>query len=167
MRRNPEFKNPPSKPSPLIRGEGFLSQILPLFKGGGFRWGVILVLLILSLPFPLHAQDKTSGFFSGNYLMALCQSNAKGKETVKNGHAVCQSYIAGMIDYHKLMKSLGTAPTIDFCVPNTTPPRRLQKIVYVYLAKNRQHGDFTAAPAVALALYEYYPCKPPVRKRRR
>ena len=62
-----------------------------------------------------------------------------------------------------LMKSLGTAPTIDFCVPNTEPMGKLQDIVWIYLQDNRQHSDFIAAPAVTLALYAYYPCK---KKRR-
>lgn len=117
---------------------------------------------MLLLPTLSMAQD-TAGFFSGSYLRELCQRNAKGKETVKGGHTACQSYIAGIIDYHMLMKSLGTAPTIDFCVPNTEKMSKLQDIVWVYLESNRQHSDFIAAPAVTLALYEYYPC----RKRRR
>lgn len=78
---------------------------------------------------------------------------------VKGGHTACQAYIAGVIDYHKLMKSLGTAPLIDFCVPNKESMKRLQNIVWVYLAKNPQHGEFLASPAVTLALYEYYPCR--------
>ena len=97
--------------------------------------------------------------------MQLCASDRKGKETVKGGHTACQAYIAGIIDYHKLMKSLGTAPTIDFCVPNTESMRRLQNIVYVYLLKNAHHAEFIAAPSVTLALYEYYPCRKAKPKR--
>lgn len=99
--------------------------------------------------------------------MALCESDAKGREIVKNGHTACQSYISGVIDYHKLMKTLGTAPTIDFCVPNTEPMKKLQNIVFVYLVRNRQHSEFVAAPAVTLALYDYYPCRPKKSKQGR
>lgn len=116
-----------------------------------------------------RAQDKTSGFFSSQYLLELCRSNSRGKEVVKGGHTACQSYIAGVIDYHKLMKTLGTAPTIDFCVPNTEPMSRLQNIVWKFLTENGQHSEFVAAPAVTLALYEYYPCtrkKLPAHRRR-
>ncbi len=115
----------------------------------------------------MPVKADTAGMFSAAYLMELCKSDAKGKETVKGGHTACQSYISGVVDYHKLMKSLGTAPTIDFCVPNTAPMKRLQNIVYVYLAKNTQHSDFIASPAVTLALYEYYPCPKAKKKSKR
>ncbi len=104
--------------------------------------------------------------FSGYYLAELCKSDAKGKEAVKGGHTACQAYIAGVIDYHKLLKSMGNAPVIDICVPNTEKMERLQNIVYVYLARNRQNSDFIAAPAVTLALYEYYPCPAKPKKKR-
>lgn len=128
----------------------------------------LIFLIGLFVSFPAHAQDKTAGFFSSAYLQALCESDAKGREKVKGGHTACQSYIAGIIDYHKLMRTLGTAPTIDFCVPNTEPMSRLQDIVYTYLAANAQHTQFIAPPAVALALYEIYPCasKSPAKRRR-
>lgn len=107
---------------------------------------------------PAKAQD-TAGFFSSHYLRELCASDKKGKEIVKGGHTACQAYISGVIDYHRLMKSLGTAPTIDFCVPNTVPMRRLQNIVFVYLSLNTVNDEFIASPGVTLALYEYYPCR--------
>ncbi len=119
--------------------------------------GALAALFLLLLPAPADAKG-TSGFFSARYLLELCRSDAKGRETVKGGHTACQAYIAGVVDYHKLMQTLGTAPTIDFCVPNTEPMPRLQLIVWKYLAENGQHSDFVAAPAVTLALYEYYPC---------
>ncbi len=113
-----------------------------------------------------HAvNDNSAGLFSAGYLLQLCASNAKGKELVKGGHTACQAYIAGVIDYHKLMKSLGTQPLMDICVPPTTSKKRLQDIVWVYLAKNPQHGEFMASPAVTMAIYEYYPCPPPNAKK--
>lgn len=116
----------------------------------------------------MSAQAKgTSGFFSARYLLELCRSDKKGREIVKGGHVACQSYISGVIDYHKLMQTLGTAPTIDFCVPNTEPMTRLQLIVWKYLAENGQHSEFVAAPAVTLALYEYYPCQAPESAKKR
>ncbi len=114
-------------------------------------------LAISFLARPSYAQ--TSGFFSAAYLQELCRADDRGRETVPGGHTACQAYIAGVIDYHKLMKSLGTAPTIDFCVPNTVPMKRLQAIVWVYLKKHGEHSEFVASPAVTLALYAYYPCK--------
>ncbi len=113
-----------------------------------------------------RANDSASGFFSGYYLRDLCASDEKGHEKVKGGHTACQSYIAGVIDYHKLLKSLNGAPAIDICVPNTVPMRDLQVMVYAYLAKNAQHSDFVAAPAVTLALYDYFPCKVSKKRKR-
>jgi hypothetical protein len=129
--------------------------------------GMFLLMTLFSCP--VHAEENSAGLFSGAYMFELCRSDAKGKETVKGGHTACQAYIAGVIDYHKLMKSLGTAPLIDFCVPNTESMKRLQNIVWVYLAKNPQHGEFLASPTVTLALYEYYPCRvaAPKKSRRR
>jgi hypothetical protein len=139
-------------------------------RRGNPAWIASLVLAMTVVPVRPAMANDTAGFFSGSYLLQLCQSDAKGRETVKGGHTACQAYIAGVIDYHKLMKTLGTAPTIDFCVPNTEPMARLQLIVWKYLVENGQHSQFVAAPAVTLALYEYYPCiekrKPPVRRRR-
>lgn len=113
---------------------------------------------------PVQARaQKTdgAGLFSSGYLMQVCASDKKGKETVKGGHTACQAYIAGVVDYHKLMKSLNTQPLLDICVPNTVSMKALQDIVWVYLMKNPQHGEFMASPSVTMALYEYYPCPPP------
>jgi hypothetical protein len=138
-------------------------------RGHPVRIASLALAMAVMVSSPAVAQD-TAGFFSGRYLLQLCQSDAKGREILKGGHTACQSYIAGVIDYHKLMKTLGTAPTIDFCVPNTEPMERLQLIVWKYLVENGQHSQFVAAPAVTLALYEYYPCiekkKPSTRRRR-
>lgn len=105
-------------------------------------------------PLPARAAQ-----FSGDYLLRLCLTGQDGKDIVPGGSTACQSYIAGILDYHNLQKSLGTAPgTVNFCVPDNADLSTLQKMVTIYLIKNRQHADFTAAPAVALALYQYYPC---------
>lgn len=122
-----------------------------------------MFLCALCVAMPAKAQ-QTAGFFSGAYLRELCASDAKGKELVKNGHTACQSYISGIVDYHMLLKSLGSQPIIDICVPNTVPMKKLQNIVWLFLEQNKQHSEFIAAPAVTLALYDHYPCP---KKRRR
>ncbi len=95
---------------------------------------------------------------SGAYLHEVCKRDKNGKEMVKGGHIACQSYIVGIIDYHNLLRSLGTAPSIDFCVPNTIDKGILQDVVWKYLRTNEHHGPFIAAPAVSLALFESFPC---------
>lgn len=103
--------------------------------------------------------QQTGALISAGYLMELCARDGDGKENIEGAHIACQSYIAGLIDYHSLLRSLGTAPNVDICVPNTTKLKDLQDVVYVYLKENPHHDAFIAAPAVTLALFEYFPCK--------
>ena len=106
-----------------------------------------------------QAKKQPGALVSGAYLYEICRRDAEGNEVVKGGHAACQSYISGIIDYHNLLRSLGTAPSLDFCVPNTTKKSDLQDIVWTYLGENDDHGPFIAAPAVSIALFEVFPCK--------
>ncbi len=118
-------------------------------------------LLILGglLVITLKPLSVNAARFSGAYLLYVCSSDGVGKELVPGGHGVCQSYIAGIVDYHTLIKSLGTAPSVDFCLPKEITMNELHRIVANYLRLNRsQHEDFIAAPAVGLALYNAYPC---------
>ena len=115
------------------------------------------------LPSSAKAQ-KTGALISGAYLLEICKRDKDGKEVVPGGHTACQAYIAGLIDYHNLLRSLGTSPSVDMCVPNTVKLADLQDIVWTYLAQNAQHDAFIAAPAVSLALFEVFPCKGAVRK---
>ncbi len=70
----------------------------------------------------------------------------------------CAGYIQGIIDYHNLTTSLGTAPTVQFCIPQKVTLSQLVLVVHNYLNKNSQHDSFIASPAVALALFERFPC---------
>lgn len=97
--------------------------------------------------------------FSGAYLMHVCASDEQGRELVPGGHTACQAYIAGLVDYHTLIRSLGTAPSVDFCIPESVDVPELQKKIVTYLKKNPEnHEQFLAAPGVALGLFESYPC---------
>lgn len=120
-------------------------------------------------PMSLQAASypRTGTIFSAAYLLALCKRDAAGSETVAGGAAACQSYIAGIVDYHNLLRSLGTAPGIDFCVPANAKLNDLQTVVWRYLDKNAHHDAFNAAPAVALALNAHYPCQAAGKKTRR
>lgn len=116
---------------------------------------VMTVFLLLILPLQARAAQ-----FTGEYLLYVCASDKNGKELVAGGHATCQAYISGVLDYNTLIQSLGTAPSVDFCVPKDVKLNVLQKYVYAYIFKYRvQHSKFIAAPAVALALHNKYPCK--------
>lgn len=71
----------------------------------------------------------------------------------------CESYIAGIIDYHNLIRSLGTAPSVDFCIPRDASIQEVTRQVLKYLARYPEHDHFIASPAVAMALYKTYPCR--------
>lgn len=125
------------------------------------RTCVLVLFLALGLAWSLPVRAAE---FSGRYLMHVCSMDKAGREIVPGGHTACQSYIAGILDYHNLIKSLKTAPGIDFCVPKDESLATLHKVVLLYLQKNGQHDGFIASPAVALALSQAYPCRRRSRK---
>ena len=127
------------------------------------RFILLFLVGVILLPAQSRAQE-TGALISGGYLYEICRRDTEGKELVPGGHIACQSYIAGLLDYHNLLRSLGTAPSVDLCVPNTVKLNDLQDIVWTYLDANSQHDAFIAAPAVSLALFEVFPCKGAVRK---
>ena len=71
------------------------------------------------------------------------------------------------IDRVRILRSIRVAcfvllmlACVDFCVPNDVNLKTLQDQVYSYVFRHqKQHNVFTAAPAVALAFYNFYPCK--------
>jgi hypothetical protein len=120
----------------------------------GRSLAALAFLAIISIVHPAQAAR-----FSGDYLLQVCASDKNGKELVQGGHVACQSYISGVVDYHNLIRSLGGAPSVEFCVPEQTGLNELQRVVADYLFRHKkQHGAFVASPAVALALYNAYPC---------
>ena len=78
--------------------------------------------------------------------------------------AACLNYIAGVIDYHTLTQSFGTATTIDFCLPDTMTIQDAAVTVMQYLREHPQHDAFIASAAVPLALNESFPCTPKPKK---
>lgn len=118
-----------------------------------------IFVLVLLTAFSLVPARAHAARFSGAYLYQLCQMDKDGKETLKGGHTACQSYIAGVIDYHDMLQSMKIAPKLDICVPEKTSSAKLHAVVLEYLARNNMHDQFTAAPAVLMALYQAFPCK--------
>ena len=112
-----------------------------------------LIAVLSAAPRPAAAAK-----FSGAYLLQLCEKKADGREQIRGGHAACQSYISGVLDYHAVLQSLKIAPRLDICVPSSVSLNDLHEIVLGYLRTNPQHDGFIAAPAVTMALFEVYPC---------
>ncbi|HPD83148.1 MAG: Rap1a/Tai family immunity protein [Alphaproteobacteria bacterium] len=119
---------------------------------------VILFLPLCLLPTQTRAEESRI-FISAAYLYEICARDEDGNEVVQGGHTACQAYIAGVIDYHNLLETLGTAPSIHVCVSNNAALGDLQDIVWDYLDRNAQHDAFAAAPAITLALSNAFPCK--------
>lgn len=108
----------------------------------------------------LPALPARAARFSGDYLLQVCAADKNGKELSPGSHIACQAYIAGVMDYHSLMRSLGIAPSMDFCVPDNVGLYEVQARVASYIFRNRhEQGPFIASPGVAMALYQAYPCK--------
>lgn len=121
---------------------------------------VILFLGVLACARPAGAAYVTAGD-----LLTLCRSP---DEKDRFG---CMAHIAGIVDYHVMMQSLGTEPaSADFCLPDDLPLDKVAAAVTDELAASPQSGSFIAAPAVLLALSKAYPCaapKPrPVKKKK-
>lgn len=116
---------------------------------------ILCVLALILMPLTSHGAT-----ISADYLFQVCASDDEGMETVENGHVACQAYIAGVIDYQKMLQSMNVAPpAVQFCVPDTVEMNTLQDQVFRYLKANtEQQGPFIASPGVAIALQTYYPC---------
>ena len=99
---------------------------------------------------PAYAQSTS--YVRGGDLLSVCRVESKNT-------AFCESYIAGIIDYHNMLRSLNNEPAVRFCIPARYTLKQVTKIVLDDLAKSPQHDHFTAAPAVTLALFKTFPCK--------
>ena len=117
-------------------------------------WLFAVLILLAVCPVPAMAAR-----FTGAYLLQVCEKDEQGHEKVKGGHATCQSYISGVMDYHNVLRSLDIAPKIDICIPQSVTLNDVHDIILRYLRKHGEHDAFIAAPAVTMALYEVYPCK--------
>lgn len=95
---------------------------------------------------------RAAALMTGKTLALLCTSKDKSDQVG------CQSYIAGVIDYHNLLKSLGTAPSVNYCLPQGITMAQVKAIVTRYILQRTENQDFIAAPAVAMALFNSYPC---------
>lgn len=113
----------------------------------------VLRLILLAFLATANARAEPGAYMTGRNLSLLCVS-----ETSEDRFS-CQSYIAGVIDYHRLIKSLGTAPSVDFCIPDTVKMAQIKNIVTLYIRQHTEHQDFIAAPGVAMAMFNAFPCK--------
>ena len=114
---------------------------------------VILGVLVLSMT----AQAETE--MTTDRLYELCAFDPQGHEIVPSGHTACQSYIIGVLDYFKTLKALDATTGVNICVDVEVPDLKLQESVVRYIGDNARHKNFLAAPTVALALQDSFPCE--------
>lgn len=115
---------------------------------------LFLSVVLISVPSTGHTAQ-----FSGGYLLKICSLDKNGDEVVKGGKSACQSYIAGVIDYHNTLRAMDLTSNMNFCIPEDVTLNELQIRVLSYMYKRvKMHRNFVAAPGVAMALFSSYPC---------
>lgn len=110
-------------------------------------------MFLLCLACLMAARPAAAVFMTGGDLTKSCAVGSPSGEIYR-----CLGYIAGVIDYHVVMQSLGTNPSTDFCLPESITIEQAAIAVLAYIKTKPEHASFIAAPAVALALNKLYPC---------
>ena len=107
-------------------------------------------------------------FIPGTAPQAFYQTADEWKENCSSDTEAtlqkCVGYIAGMIDYHSFLQSLGTQPGIDFCIPDDAAIEDVSMQVLAYLESSPHNDAFIAVPGIAMALYALYPCQSIAKK---
>jgi hypothetical protein len=119
-------------------------------------FGILFSLLFMLFFRPAAAQ---AAYLTGDDLLKKCNSD-KMSEIYS-----CIHYVAGVVDYQLMMQSMGTAPMLDFCLPENIPIARVTVVVMDFLKKNPQNGSFIAAPTVTMALNDKFPCGKPLTRK--
>lgn len=118
---------------------------------------ILRIFLVLLFLMPFQAQ---SAQFSGEYFLKVCMIDRKGNELVRGGKIACQSYISGVIDYHNTMTALDLPMEFKFCIPEGVSLNEIHARVLAYMRERETlHRKFVAAPGVAMALLNAYPCR--------
>jgi hypothetical protein len=120
-----------------------------------------LLMAVICLWAVLYVRPAEAAYVTGEDLVVICDSE-KSQDIYS-----CLNYVAGVIDYHVMMQSLGTAPTTDFCLPEDLPLEQAAVSVLMYLKRHPEHYSFIAAPAVVMALHEAHPCGPMAGSRKK
>jgi len=113
---------------------------------------LFLTLLMSGLLMVSDAGAQTTSYVRAVDLLSVCRVETKDS-------TFCQSYVAGIIDYHNLMRNFKSEPPVKFCISERYTLKQVTEIVLNDLANSPQHDHFIAAPAVTLALFKAFPCK--------
>jgi len=116
---------------------------------------VLIFILVMLIAVPAEAQ-RTS-YMRSIDLLSMCRN--QGENAKVNLPMFCETYIAGVIDMHNMMRSMDFTTPVTFCIPAQYSIQQVSEIVLNDLASSPQHDHFIAAPAVTLALFKAFPCK--------
>lgn len=120
---------------------------------------VILSLVCTFFVVSMAPPNASAAEFSGEYLIKVCSMNSRGEEIVKGGKIACQAYIAGVIDYHNMLRAMDLTSDMNFCIPEKVTLNEIHARVLAYMYERAKlHRKFIAAPGVAMALFSNYPC---------
>ncbi len=107
-----------------------------------------MLLSLTLLTSPVNAM-----YASGKMLADNCNSEQP------EGIYSCMNYIAGVIDYHTFMQSMGTTDSgVTFCLPKDATIEEASVVVMRYLKTMPEQEAFIAASTVMMALKTAYPC---------
>ena len=123
------------------------------------RWGLGICAALVGVFLLVSPRPAVAMYVSGADLITNCLSEKK-----QDVYA-CVHYVAGVIDYHTVMQSVGTAPSLPFCIPQGVSVTEAAFVVLTFLRAQPMHQGFVAAMAVPLALNKAYPCPKPAPKR--
>ena len=121
------------------------------------RIQLFFVLLMLTVSFPASAKVSFNSYMRGIDLLSMCRNKEMNTKVITP--SFCETYVAGVIDVHNMMRSMDFTTPVTFCIPEQYSIQQVTEIVLNDLAASPQHDHFVAAPAVTLALFKAFPCK--------
>jgi len=112
-----------------------------------------LISLILFIFLWFTPKNAVSAYVTGDTLKLYCSSEESGDVIA------CANYIAGIIDYHVFMQTMGVMHDFGFCIPEGVTIEAASFVVMKYLKSSPYYDPFIGASSVIMALHSQYPCK--------
>jgi hypothetical protein len=117
----------------------------------------VIVALLAAWPVASLAQPAVSAFVDGAHLQRSCRMSRGGQLA-----AACEAYVAGVIDYVKLVEwteiGAGRRSAPSWCEPTGLKSGTAARLVMRRMARHPDDAAKPAAAVVFLALAETYPC---------